>query len=86
MTVGAKSASTVGRVPEASSGVVIMKDFLIKVGNGDKGYYTGPMKKLEKSDINESVDFIPHGKGSVLFNKAKGVAYEGYFKDGHFHG
>ena len=62
-----------------------MKDYLINLENGDKGLYTGHMRKLQKKD-DKFVQFIPHGKGSVSFNKDKDIKYDGYFKDGHFHG
>ena len=43
--------------------------------NGDRGLYTGQMKRQ---------DYLPHGKGTCIFDK--GQKYVGYFSNGRYEG
>ena len=55
--------------------LIDMKDWLIKLPNGDRGLYTGQMRKDE---------YLPHGKGTCVFDK--GRKYEGQFRNGQYEG
>ena len=52
-----------------------MKEFLVKLKNGERGLYTGSMIKSS---------LIPHGQGTCIFDHA--CKYQGQFQMGQYHG